>query len=216
MVKADSILKGIEEMRGKTEKKKFRQSVDLLLTLKDLDVKKPENRLNEELVLPSGIGKDVKIALIATGELALQGKKLVDRVITREDLDSIGKNKKSAKILANEFDFFIAQSDLMATVGKTIGSVLGPRGKMPKPVPPTADLKSLIERLKKTVRIKTKDAPVVQLPVGTEDMDDKSLAGNIEAVLGFLEGKLVGGIKNIGSVYIKATMGPTVKVEVAG
>lgn len=215
MVKVESIAKGIEEMRSKTEKRKFRQSIDLMLSLKDLDIKKPENRLNEELVLPAGLGKDVKIALIATGELALQGKKFADKVITREDLDALSKDKKATKVLAKQYDFFVAQSDLMATVGKTIGSVLGPRGKMPKPVPPNADMKSIMERLKKTIRIKTKDTLVVQLPIGMEDMDDKTLAGNIEAVLGHLEGKLPEGVRNIRSVYIKTTMGPSVKLEVA-
>ncbi len=214
MVKTDSIAKGIKEMRDKTKQRKFVQGIDLMLALKDIDINKPENRLNEEIVLPAGMGKDVKLSLIATGELALQGKKVIDKVISKEDLEELGKDKKATKLLANEYDFFIAQSDLMVTVGKTIGSVLGPRGKMPKPVPPNADLKPLVERLKKTIKIKMKDTPIVQVPVGTEEMDDQKLATNIEAVLNYLEGKLEKGINNIRSVYIKATMGPSVKLEV--
>ncbi len=214
MVKADSIAKGIKEMRDKTKQRKFVQGIDLMLALKDIDVNKPENRLNEEIVLPAGIGKDVKLSLIATGELALQGKKVMDKVISKKELEEFGKDKKATKLLANEYDFFIAQSDLMVDVGKSMGSVLGPRGKMPKPVPPNADLKPLVDRLKKTIKIKMKDTPIVQVPVGTEEMDDQSLAKNIEAVLNYLDGKLEKGFNNIRSVYIKATMGPSVKLEV--
>lgn len=213
-MKSDVIVKGIAEMRNKTKKRNFTQSIDLVLTLKDIDVTKPENRLNEELVLPMGIGRDVKLALIASGELALQGKKVMDRVITKEELEELAKDKKASKALANEYDYFVAQADLMVAVGKSMGSVLGPRGKMPKPVPPNADLKPLAERLKRTIRIRTKEAPIIQVPVGTEKMDDKSLAENIKAVLKYLEGKLDRGVNNIRSVYLKATMGPSVKLEV--
>ncbi|MFQ5815091.1 MAG: 50S ribosomal protein L1 [Candidatus Hydrothermarchaeaceae archaeon] len=214
MVKVDSIVKGLKEMRSKTKKRKFNQGIDLVLALKDLDVNKPENRLNEELVLPMSRGRDVKLALIATGELALQGKKIMDKVITKKELEELGKDKKAAKGLASDYDFFIAQADLMVAVGKSMGSVLGPRGKMPKPVPPNADLKPLAGRLKKTIRIRMKETPIIQVSVGTEEMDDKSLAENIEAVLKYLEGKLARGVDNIRSVYIKATMGPSVKLEV--
>ncbi len=214
MVKTENIVKGIEKMRSKTKKRKFTQSIDLMLSLKDLDINKPENRLNDELVLPVSMGKDVKLTLIASGELAHQGKKVMDRVITKAELIELGKDKKATKTLANESDFFIAQTDLMVAVGKSIGSVLGPRGKMPKPVPPNAKLEPLSERLKKTVRIKLKDSPMIQIPVGSEKMDDKSLAKNIEAVLDHLEEKLAKGISNINTVYIKTTMGPSVKLEV--
>jgi len=215
MAKTDSIAKGIKEMRDKTKKRNFVQGIDLVLALKDIDVKKPENRLNDELVLPVELGKEMKLTLIATGELALQGKKVADKVITKEDLKEFSKDKKALKAVANESDFFVAQSDLMVDVGKTMGSVLGPRGKMPRPVPPNADLKPLAERLKKTIKIKTKDTPLIQISIGTEALDDQSLTKNTEAVLNYLEEKLEKGIKNIHSVYIKASMGPSVKLEVS-
>jgi large subunit ribosomal protein L1 len=119
-----------------------------------------------------------------------------------------------AKKLANEIDFFIAQTDLMPLVGRYIGPVLGPRGKMPKPIPPGAPLEPLVKRLKKTVMVRTKEKPVIHVPAGTEDMKDESLIENIEAILTFVERKLEKGLNNIKSVYLSTTMGPSVRVEV--
>lgn len=213
MVSAKAITKALKTVRGNSGKRNFLQSVELVVNLKGMDMKKPENRINEELALPAGRGKDARIALIASGELALQGKKLVDKVITKKDLEELGKERKAAKKLAEEHDFFIAQADLMVQVGKYLGPVLGPRGKMPKAVPPSANLEPMVKRLKRTVRIKTKETPIIQLPVGVEDMEDKKLTENIEAALSDMEGKLEKGADNIKSIYLKTTMGPSVKLE---
>jgi large subunit ribosomal protein L1 len=209
-----AISKAIAKVREKSKRRNFLQSIDLAINLKDLDMNKPENRLNEELVLPAGRGKPVKVAVIGEEELALQAKKLADRVISKERLEELAKDKKVAKKLANEIDFFIAQTDLMPLVGRYIGPVLGPRGKMPKPIPPGVPLEPLVKRLKKTVMVRTKEKPVIHVPAGTEDMKDENLIENIEAILTFVERKLEKGLNNIKSVYLSTTMGPSVRVEV--
>lgn len=213
-ITTEGVLKAVGELKTSSPKRKFRQSVDLALTLKELDMSKPENRINEELVLPNGRGKEVKVGVIADGELALQAKKVADTVIMREELEELAKDKKAAKKLANGHDFFVAQSDMMSMIGKTLGPVLGPRGKMPKPVPSNVQIAPVVERLKKTVRVKTKEKPTIHIVVGMEDMEEKQLAENIETVLRFIERKLERGMENVRSVYIKTTMGPSAKLEV--
>ena len=213
-ITTEGVLKAVEVLKTSSPKRKFRQSVDLALTLKELDMSKPENRINEELVLPNGRGKEIKVGVIADGELALQAKKVADTVIMREELEELAKDKKAAKKLANGHDFFVAQSDMMSMIGKTLGPVLGPRGKMPKPVPANAQIAPVVERLKKTVRVKTKEKPTIHVVVGMEDMEEKQLAENIETVLRFIERKLERGMENVRSVYIKTTMGPGAKLEV--
>lgn len=214
MFKTDSVLKALEEVKEKQKKRGFTQSIDLAINL-NIDTSKPQNRLNEEVILPSGRGKDVKVAVIAEGELALQAKKHADRVITKEELSELAKDKKEAKKLAREYEFFIAQADMMPLVGKTLGAVLGPRGKMPKPVPANADIAPFVERLRRTVRLRTKDKPLIHVAVGTEDMEDSKVAKNVEAVMRLLERKLEKGYDNIKSVYLKTTMGPSIKIEAA-
>ncbi|MFQ5974786.1 MAG: 50S ribosomal protein L1 [Candidatus Hydrothermarchaeales archaeon] len=208
----EAITNAVGEVRSRTKKRNFVQSIDLAINLKDLDMNRPENRIDDELVLPHGRGKAVKIALIAEGELAHQAKKLVDRVVEKDELEELAKNKIEAKKMAEENDFFISQANLMPTVGRFLGPVLGPRGKMPKPVPPTANIKPLVARLKKTVKIRSRDKATFHLGIATEGLKDNEIADNIGAVLRFLENKLEKGSHNIKSIYLSPTMGQSVRI----
>ncbi|NOZ82460.1 MAG: 50S ribosomal protein L1 [Euryarchaeota archaeon] len=213
-VSTEKLVEAVRSAREASKKRNFVQSFDLAVNLRDIDMSKPENRLNEEVVLPGGRGKQVKVGVIAGDELALAAKEHADLVITKEELQELAKDRKKAKKVAESADFFIAQADLMPLVGRVLGPILGPRGKMPKPVPPNAPLENIIARLRRTVRLRTKDKPVLHVAVGTEDMSDEDVAKNIEAVLTHLERKLDAGMGGIKSIYLKTTMGQSVKVEV--
>lgn len=207
------ILEAVKKAKEESKPRNFTQSVDVVITIKDLDVKKPENRIDEEVLLPNGRGKDVKIAFIADGELALQAKNAgADLVINKGELEEMGKDRKGAKKIANRHDFFVAQADMMPLVGRFLGPVLGPRKKMPKPVPATIKPEPIMERLKSTVKVRIKDQPVIQALVGTQDMDDELIAANIESVLAVLDQKLEKGRSQIKSMYVKTTMGPVTRV----
>jgi large subunit ribosomal protein L1 len=207
------ILEAVKKAKEESKPRNFTQSVDVVITIKDLDVKKPENRIDEEVLLPNGRGKDVKIAFIADGELALLAKNAgADLVINKEELEEMGKDRKGAKKIANRQDFFVAQADMMPLVGRFLGPVLGPRKKMPKPVPATIKPEPIMERLKSTVKVRIKDQPVIQALVGTQDMDDELIAANIEAIMVVLDQKLEKGRNQIKSLYVKTTMGPVARV----
>ena len=207
------ILEAVKKAKDESKPRNFTQSVDVVINIKDLDVKKPENRIDEEVFLPKGRGKEVKIAFIADGELAVQAKNAgADLVITKSELEDMGKNRKDAKKIANQYNFFVAQADLMPLVGRFLGPVLGPRKKMPKPVPASAKPDPILERLKSTVKIRIKDQPVIQAMVGSHEMDDEMIAENIEAVLGILDRNLEKGRNQIKSMYVKTSMGPVVRV----
>ncbi|HDI10268.1 MAG TPA: 50S ribosomal protein L1 [Euryarchaeota archaeon] len=210
----EAILEAVERAIKEAKERKFKQSVELLIGLRDLDLKKPENRINTEVVLPHGRGKEVKVGVIASGDLLQKGKEMGLETISKEDLQKLAEDKRRAKKLAKRIDFFIAQADLMPLVGRFLGPVLGPRGKMPKPVPPVAELTPMVEKLKRTVRMRVKDNPAINLPVGSEDMDPREIAENVVAVLDHLEGILPKGRHNISSIHVKTTMGPSIKVEV--
>lgn len=212
MATTDGIMKAVGEVR-KTSKRKFTQSIDLVVNLRHLDMNDPQNRIDQEVLLPSGRGKEVKIALFADGELAHQSKKIVDTVIEKDSVEPLAKDKKKGKKLAKDHTFFLSQTDMMALIGKSLGPVLGPRGKMPRPIPPNVDLAPIVERLRRTVKIRSKDKLTFHLPLGNEEMSEEELAKNLTAVLDALEAKLGKGSQNIRSVYIKKTMGPCVKVE---
>ncbi|MBR7124779.1 MAG: 50S ribosomal protein L1 [Candidatus Methanomethylophilaceae archaeon] len=202
----------VQKALDSAKKRKFVETVELAINLKDVDLSLPKNRIQEDIVLPKGRGKEVKIAVIGGGDLALKAKDVADLVITPEELGTLAGNKKQAKKIANDIDYFIAEAPLMAQVGKRLGTVLGPRGKMPKPIAPGADPAAMIEGLRKSVTIRTKDRMTFHAPVGTVEMSAEDIADNIELILKRVEAHLEKGRHNIASAYVKTTMGPSEKI----
>ncbi|AEK19152.1 50S ribosomal protein L1 [Methanococcus maripaludis] len=210
---SEKILNAVKEARTLAKPRNFTQSVDLIVNLKELDLSRPENRLKEQIVLPSGRGKDVAIAVIAKGDLAAQAEDMGLTVIRQEELEELGKNKKTAKKIANAHGFFIAQADMMPLVGKSLGPVLGPRGKMPQPVPANANLAPLVARFQKTVAINTRDKALFQVYIGTESMSDDELAANAEAILNVVSKKYEKGLYHVKNAFTKLTMGAAAPIE---
>ena len=202
-----AVQKAVEDANAK--KRNFVETVELAINLKDIDLSVPKNRITDDIILPYGRGKDVHVCVIGGGELALKAKGVADTVITPEELQTIADDKKQAKKIANKTDYFIAEAPLMAVVGKKLGTVLGPRGKMPKPIPPGADPTAMVDNLRKTVSVRTKDRMTFHAPVGTVNMPAEELAENIEVILKRVELKLEKGRMNIDSAYVKTTMGPS-------
>ena len=204
-----STVMAVQKALEGAKKRNFVETVELAINLKDVDLSVPKNRITEDIILPNGRGKAVRICVIGGGELALKAKDVADLVITPEELQALADDKKQAKKIANTTNYFIAEAPLMAVVGKRLGTVLGPRGKMPKPIPPGADPTGMIESLRKTVSVRTKDRITFHAPVGTADMPVEQIAENIDALLKRIELKLEKGRMNIESSYVKTTMGPS-------
>ena len=210
-----ALLQSIEEAKSKTEKKKFTQSVELIINLRDIDMKKPESKIQESIELPHPISQQGKVCVIASGDLALRARRAgADLVVERADLEALAGDKKRQKILVRDYEYFISEAPLMPTVGRVLGAVLGPKGRMPIPVPPNVDIGSIIERQRKTVLIRLRSQPVLQCRIGTEDMSSQQIAENIEAVIRRLEGKLKRGLRNIRSIVVKTAMGPPIRMKV--
>jgi large subunit ribosomal protein L1 len=206
----EAVQKAIEE--SKKLERKFKQSVDVVINLKNIDMNDAKNRIEDEVMLPHGRGVEAKLALFASGDLALKSKTHVDLLIKPEEIEELAKDKKKFKKIADEYDFFIAEAPLMPTIGKTLGIILGPRGKMPKPVPPTIDIANMAKSMRKTVKIRSKTTKTIHATVGREEMNAQQIADNIDAILKRLEGKLERGKLNIGSVYVKTSMGPPMRI----
>lgn len=201
---ADKIIEGIKKLR-ESKKRNFLQSFDLIVNLKNINIKKPENKINEIVELPNGRGKPAKIAIFSD---SLKDENL--RIITSEEIERLGKNKRELKKLAKKIDFFLSEPKLMPVVGKNLGMILAPRGKMPTIL--TGDVSALVKRLTNSVRVRIKDSPVIQCIVGSEDMEDEKIAENVEAVIKFLEKRLPKGKNNIESVLLKLTMSRPIRV----
>jgi large subunit ribosomal protein L1 len=190
----------------------FRESVDLAINLRDLDLNDPSNRVDESIVLPSGTGQDTRIVVFADGETALRAEEVADEVFDSDDLADLGDDDDHAKDLADETDFFVAEESYMQDIGRYLGTVLGPRGKMPTPLSPDDDVREVVTRLRNSVQLRSGDRRTFHALVGAEDMSAEEIADNIDVILRRLHADLEKGPLNVDAVYVKTTMGPAVEV----
>lgn len=204
-------------VRKSSQKRKFTQSFDLIINLKDVNLKDPAQQIDVFTALHYSKGRKTKVCALVGPELAKQAKEICDFVVMHDDFEKYAKDKKLTKKLATDYDFFIAQANIMPDVAKSFGRVFGPKGKMPNPkagcvVPPTINLKPLYDKLQKTVRIVAKTSPSIKVIVGNEKMKDEEVLDNIITVFKHVLGLLPSEKNNIRNIYLKLTMGKSVKV----
>ncbi|MBI2654470.1 50S ribosomal protein L1 [Candidatus Woesearchaeota archaeon] len=212
----EQIQAAIAKAKDISEKRNFKQSFDLIINLKGIDLKKQEHQIDAFITLPHSRNRKARVCALVGPELKAQAEQICDSVILADNFERY-KDKREIKKIANSFDFFIAQANIMPKVATTFGRIFGPRGKMPNPkagsvVPPNANLKPLYEKLQKTVRITNKSAPLIQCSIGTEDTDINLLAENASAVYNAIIHLLPNEKHNIKDIYLKLTMGKPVKV----
>lgn len=209
----EKILTAVKEAMEKSQQRKFSESIDLAINLKNLDMNQPQNRLDEEIILPNGIGKQIKIAVFAKGETAQRAKSAgADYVFDPEEINILGEDKSRAKNLAEEINFFIAESAYMPLIGKTLGQVLGPRGKMPIPLTPDKDVVQIINKSKNSIKIRSKDKMTFHISVGRKEMPAEKISENIDTIINRIEHRYERGLYNVRSIFVKTTMGPSVRV----
>ena len=209
----EKLAEAIKEAKEKSKKRNFVQSVELIIAIEGLDLKKPENRIRMVVKLPNPpTNKKRKVAVFADGVMAEKAREAgADRVFTEKDITGLTGMKRDIRKIARGFDFFLSEPKLMALVGRIMGFALGPRGKMPQIITPNMDVKKVIDDLRSSISINVKNNPMVGAMIGTEDMDDKSLAENAMAVIKAVESKLPEKAY-IKRIYVKTTMGPSIRV----
>ena len=213
MVERVQILKAVKSAIEAAPERKFQESVEIAINLRNIDMAQPKNRIDETMVLPNGTGRIEKIAVLGKGDITTQAKAAgVDLIIGPEEIERLGGEPREARKMANEYRYFLAETAVMPLVGRYLGTRLGPRGKMPTPVPQGMDVGPIVERLRKSVKFRTKDKTTFHVKVGTAAMDPEEVADNIDAVLKKVETSLESGVMNIRSVYVKTSMGPAVRL----
>ena len=215
MVNETQLVEVIKQAKESEKTRKFQQSIELILVFKDIDVKKGF-AINETIQLPKKMSKSASVCIIAAGDLGIKAKNAkADRVMNEAELIQLGKNKRESRKVINKYDFFLADTKLMPTVGKVLGQLLGPRGKMPTPIPFNAPVEALLERFRTSVKVKVRGSLSLSCKIGEESMEDTDLAANANTVAAAIEKKLPNGDKNIRKIMIKTTMGKAVKLEQA-
>jgi large subunit ribosomal protein L1 len=195
-----------------SKQREFLESVELAVNLIDVDLSDPKNRIQEDIILPKGRGKPIKVGLFGSSEMAGKAKDVADIIIRPEQLEELAGNKAKAKKTLADYDFFVAEAPLMPTIGKRLGVILGTTGRMPRPIPPGSDPSNIIKNLKNSVRVRTKDKKTFHVPIGTKEMSPEDIAENLDVVLKRIIAKLERGKNSVKSAYLKSTMGPSQKV----
>jgi large subunit ribosomal protein L1 len=197
-------IKGIDEAISEIsqKKRKFVQGFDLIINLKNIDMKKPENKFSKNMVLPHGRGKDIEVAVISDS---------IPNALRKSDIEGLGKDKAKAKDIIKKYEFFLCEAPLMPLVGKVLGRYLGPKNKMPVILPPGADANKMMGELKKSVRIGIRDSPTIHVYVGREDMDPAHVKKNIEKVIAEVKKSLPAKVQ-IKNIYLKLTMSKPVRI----
>jgi large subunit ribosomal protein L1 len=210
----ENIQNAIQQAIENAPERKFVESFEMAITLKDVDLKNPVNRIQEEVRLPSGRGKEVRIAMFAGSEMASKARAAGISVIDPATIEDLGGNRQQARKMAKQYDFFLSEIPHMGTVGRYLGVVLGPRGKMPRPVPPTLDPAMIANGLQSTTIVRSRDKVTFHTAFGSREQGMDELTANAMAIWTRVTSKLERGAGNIRSCYVKTSMGPSIKVEV--
>ena len=214
MITEAQLTEMIKTVKADAKQRKFKQALEIIITFKDIDVKKGF-ALNEIVQLPK-TSSPAAVCVMATGDMSTKAKAAkADAVIGTEELDKFAANKRESRKFINKYDFFLADTKIMPVVGKVLGQLLGPRGKMPVPVPFDAPIESFLQRFRSSIKIRVRSSLSLSCKFGDETMDDADLAVNAHAIVSAVEKKLPNGEKNIKKIMIKTTMGkPTKQVQV--
>ena len=213
MVNESELIELIQEAKKSEKERKFKQSLELYITFKDIDVKKGF-ALNEVIQLPNQMSQPAAVCVMASGDMSIKAKNAnADQVLNGDEISKLAENKRETRKLINKYDFFLADTKLMASVGKSLGQLLGPRGKMPTPVPFNAPIEGFLNRFKSSIRVRVKNSLSLSCKIGDVTMDEGNVASNAIAIINAIEKKLPNGDKNIRKIMVKTTMGKAIKLE---
>jgi len=213
MISEAQYVEAIKQAKESDKEHKFTHAIEMITVFRDIDVKKGF-AINEVIQLPSKMNKPAQVCIIASGDMGTKAKKTnADRVMDGEEITKIGSNKRESRKFINKYDFFLADTKLMPIIGKVLGQLLGPRGKMPTPIPFNASIESFLERFRDSIKIRTKGSLSLSCKIGDETMDDDALASNANTIISSIEKKLPNGSKNIKKIMFKTTMGKIIQIE---
>ena len=204
----ENFASAIKKLRESKEKKNFDQTIDLIVNLKNFDVRR--EAFNTFISVPHKV-KDKKIAAFLEKD-----SKVID-TIKKDDFPRY-KDKKDIKSLIKKYDFFMANAKLMPAIATSFGRVLGPVGKMPSPqlgILPSEDEEMILaikEKINSTVRVRVKE-PSIKVGIGKESLTDEQIMRNAATIYSKLIELLPRNKDNIRNIKIKFTMGKPVNVE---
>lgn len=207
----------------KDKVRKFDESIDFIINLKDINLNDPKQRIDKEILLPNNIitGDKPNVCVIASDEILMEAKNLGLDTIDSDGLIQLNnEEKKVKKKFVKKYDFFIVEDKMMPNVARYLARFLGPLGKMPKPFPSgygiisnPEDLQVAIERYLKVIRIQLKKQLLIQVKIGKKSMAKEQVFENMKAIVEYIADQMPHKYNNIKSMFLKTTMGHPIKID---
>lgn len=215
-MRKDQAISSLKRLVETAPKRKFTQSVELMINFTGLDMKKPQNQVNVKVALPypTGKGSGKVVVFAKTDEFADSLKGKVEKVIMDKEIEPLAKDKAKLAELLN-YDGLFAEGPAMLTVAKFLGQQLAPKGKMPKPIMNVNSFDETLARARTQINVSNKKGkfmPVVHAVIGREGMKGEEMAENMLAVYEAVMAALPQKKQNIKNAYIKMTMSAPIKI----
>lgn len=198
-----------EDKKGK--KRNFIETIEAQVTLKNYDPVR-DKRFSGSFRLPTVPRPKLKCCMLGNAAHCEQADRIGVDHMSVEDLKKLNKNKKMVKKLAKRYDFFIASDNLIKQIPRLLGPGLTKAGKFPTLLGNSEDMQGKIDELKATIKFQMKKVMCLNVSVGNVEMDAREVFTNTQLAANFLASLLKKQWQNIGQIYVKSTMGPSIQV----
>jgi large subunit ribosomal protein L10Ae len=198
-----------KDVKGK--KRGFTETIEAQITLKNYDPVR-DKRFSGTFRLPTVPRPGLKCCVLGNAAHCEQADRIGVDHMSVEDLKKLNKNKKMVKKLAKRYDFFIASDNMIKQIPRLLGPGLTKAGKFPTLLANNDDMQEKIDELKATIKFQMKKVMCLNVAVGNVGMDEKEIVVNTMLAANFLASLLKKQWQNIGQIFVKTTMGPSVQV----
>mmetsp|Transcript_5568 Transcript_5568/g.8083 ORF Transcript_5568/g.8083 Transcript_5568/m.8083 type:complete len:231 (-) Transcript_5568:64-756(-) len=205
----ENITKAGEELTGK--KRNFVETIEIQITLKNYDPQR-DKRFSGTFKLPTVPRPNLKCCMLGNAAHCEQADRIGVDHMSVEDLKKLNKNKKLVKKLAKRYDFFLASDNMIKQIPRLLGPGLTKAGKFPTILASGEDMQEKIDEVKSTIKFQMKKVMCLNVAVGNVSMEKQSIIVNVQLAANFLASLLKKQWQNIGQMYIKSTMGPSMQI----
>jgi len=216
-VGADTIIEAIsailDRATSKDHKKKFIETIELQIALKNFDPVK-DKRFSGVLRLPVAPRKKFTVCIIGDAKHIEDAKAANIPFASQDDLKKLKKDKKLVKKFANQYDAFLASASLIRLIPRIVGPGLNKAGKFPSLLNPNDNILEKVEAQKQSIKfqLKSKRGMCLGVPVGNIEQSKEQLVANINLSINYLASLLPKNWQQIKRLYLKSTMGPSHRI----
>ena len=193
------------------KERKFQESCELQIILKDYDTQK-DKRFQGTIRLPHVARPNLKLCMIADAKHAEEAKDINIEVVDLDFLKKFNMDKKAIKKWAKKYTALLASDNIVKQVPKITGPALNKINRFPQMVPHNQPLKKFIDEYRSNVKFQLKKTLSIAVAVGHEKMTADDLLENYFMTINFLISLLKKGWNNIKTLHIKTTMGKPYKL----